>query len=383
MISWWEHSLGAYTAAQYPPPPDAHVDAVVVGAGLVGIGAATALRQQRPQWRVALLEAAPRLANASSRNAGFACFGTAGELLDELRHSTPSAVRARLEQRYRGLQHLRQRLGEAAIGYEPCGGYEIFFEQESFDRACAFLPTLNGWMAALGCSADVYVPTTVNGQRAIYNPLEGALDTGRMLQAALDRALAAGVSLHFGSEVVQWDETGVRLASGATLRAAHVLLATNAHASALADSSVLPGRGYVFVTDPLPDAAFPWRGTFHYHAGYVYFRHIDSPEGRRLLLGGARHIALAEEQTLAPEVNPTIRSYLIDFAQQRLGLPAPIGIAHEWAGIMGFGPGGAPELRALAHGRWLAAGLGGMGVAWGLQFGEAAAAQLLAASPHR
>ena len=390
MESWWERRLSAYTAAAHPPPAaGAAYDAVVVGAGLVGLGAATRLAQARPQWRVALLEAGARLANASTRNAGFACFGTAGEVLDELRTSSAEQARARLEARYRGLQHLLATLGPEAMGYEPCGGYELFERAEAHAAAVAFLPTLNGWLAPLSGRAQVYAPTVVNGLLAIANPLEGAVDSGALLQAAVERALAAGVRLHLGAAVAARAPGGLRLHSGAAVSSPRVLLCTNAHTATLAPSAVAPGRGYVWVSPPLPGSlsgSWPWRGTFHLEAGYVYFRHLDTAQGPRLLLGGARHLALEEERSLEPAVNARIRRYLRDFAVRVLGLPpaladdtdAEAAGGAEWVGIMGFAGGEGPELRRVAPGQWVAAGLGGMGVARGLAYGAEAADALLA-----
>ena len=55
-------------------------DAVVVGGGLVGLTAAIYLRQHRPQARVLVLERDVLPNGASTKNAGFACFGSVSEL---------------------------------------------------------------------------------------------------------------------------------------------------------------------------------------------------------------------------------------------------------------------------------------------------------------
>ncbi len=375
MISWWERALAAPAPSALPE----RADAVVVGAGLVGLGAAERLRRLRPHWRVLLLEQTPTLANASTRNAGFACFGTAGELLDELSTQPQAAVRARLEARWRGLLHLRQTLGEAAIGYEPCGGYELFTDAGAHRAALEFLPTLNAWLEVLTGEREVYRPATHGGHPVIANMLEAALDTGRLMAAALAWAAATGVELHLGAEVSGLEPGALVLASGARVAAPHIMLATNAHTARLCpDVAIAPGRGYVCLTEPLPELA--WQGTWHYERGYVYFRHVHSPEGLRLLLGGGRHLDFATERSLESIVNTRIRDYLFDFAERVLGVSVRGRVASEWVGVMGFGAEG-PVLREQAPGLWVAAGLGGMGVARGLAFGAEAAERIVGATP--
>lgn len=375
MISWWERALP-------PPAPSAlpaHADAVVVGAGLAGLGAAERLRRLRPHWRVLLLEQTPTLANASTRNAGFACFGTAGELLDELSTQPVEAVRARLAARWRGLQHLRQALGEAAIGYEPCGGYELFTDAGAHRAALEFLPTLNGWLEQLTGEREVYRPSTHLGHPVIANRLEAALDTGRLMATALTWAQGAGVELQLGAAVGRLEPGALVLTSGARIASPRIVLATNAHTAALSpEVAIAPGRGYVCLTEPLGD--LEWRGTWHYERGYVYFRHVDSPEGVRLLLGGGRHLDFATERSTEPAINPRIRDYLFDFAERVLGVRVRGRVAAEWVGVMGFGAEG-PVLRAQAPGLWVAAGLGGMGVARGLAFGAEAAERVVRDAP--
>ena len=63
-------------------------DITIVGAGLVGMSTALALRRLQPEAHIRIVERHPLTDGGSSRNAGFACFGSAGEWLDDL---TPSA----------------------------------------------------------------------------------------------------------------------------------------------------------------------------------------------------------------------------------------------------------------------------------------------------
>ena len=102
------------------------IDVVIIGSGIVGLSAALTLRERNAQLRIAVIERGALPEGASTRNAGFACFGSISELLDDLETSSENAVFALVEKRFRGLARLRQRVGDANMRYEAFGNYEIF-----------------------------------------------------------------------------------------------------------------------------------------------------------------------------------------------------------------------------------------------------------------
>ena len=52
------------------------VDAVIIGSGIVGLSAALSLKEQKPNWKVIVLERGPLPIGASTRNAAIACSGS-------------------------------------------------------------------------------------------------------------------------------------------------------------------------------------------------------------------------------------------------------------------------------------------------------------------
>lgn len=60
------------------------VDWVVIGAGLVGLQSARRIKETYPHQRVLVVDVHAMGGAASLRNAGFVCFGSAGEMLDEI-----------------------------------------------------------------------------------------------------------------------------------------------------------------------------------------------------------------------------------------------------------------------------------------------------------
>ncbi len=212
----------------------------------------------------------------------------------------------------------------------------------------------------------------------LENTAEGSLDTGRMMLALLRRAWAAGVVVLHGCPVQRLEPIAgavrVQLAGGPAITAGQVLVATNAFARELVPTlELVPGRGQVLVTEPLPDLHLP--GTFHYDQGYYYFRQVN----QRVLLGGGRNLDFEAEQTTAPGLTPLVQERLEALLHTviRPGRPRPR-IDYRWSGVMAFGPALEPIIRQVAPGLFVAVRCNGMGVALGAGSGWQAA-QLMAA----
>ena len=69
-----------------------NIDTLIVGAGIVGLSAALHLRAKFPNRRIVVVDRGPLPIGASTRNAGFACFGSMTELLDDLSNQPEDSV---------------------------------------------------------------------------------------------------------------------------------------------------------------------------------------------------------------------------------------------------------------------------------------------------
>ncbi|QKG54258.1 NAD(P)/FAD-dependent oxidoreductase [Hymenobacter sp. BRD67] len=375
MLSYWEHQ------SFFGP-----ADVVIIGAGLVGLTAALYLKQQRPGWRVVVLERGLLPSGASTKNAGFACFGSVSELIEQEKRGDLQAVVAA---RYAGLARLRELLGDATLDYQPVGGYELFRHQEAALAAeCRakigyfneLLRPVVGPACTFRDASDEAGRFGFGGVSALLkNEHEGSLDAGRMMRALLARAWAADVPVLTGCDVAALETVGtgqlVHLAAGPAVQASQVLLATNAFAAELLpELAVTPGRGQVLVTEPLPDVALP--GTFHYDHGYAYFRQLPD---HRILLGGGRNLDFATEATTAPGLTAPVQQYLENLLHEVIVPGRRPRIDYRWSGVMGFGPALAPLIDWVRPGVLAAVRCNGMGVALGAGVGYAAAVKLAGA----
>src|ERR1700754_4214881 len=107
-----------------------NADVIIIGSGIVGLSAALHLKKQAPALNVLVLERGFLPTGASTKNAGFACFGTVSEQISYLKKSSEAEVLRMVDYKWRGLQHLRQNLGDDNIDYQQNDGHELYMDSE-------------------------------------------------------------------------------------------------------------------------------------------------------------------------------------------------------------------------------------------------------------
>jgi glycine/D-amino acid oxidase-like deaminating enzyme len=359
------------------------IDFLVVGSGIVGLSAALGLRERAPKAKIVVVERGPLPIGASTRNAGFACFGSVSELLDDLEHSSEDEVWSLVEKRWRGLQRLRQRLGDQQLQYREWGGYELFKaeEKENYEACADQVGRFNRQLASMTGKKETYQLQSgrlhdfgfQGVQQLIWNQAEGQVHTGEMMRGLLQLAKEQGIDCYAGIEIKHLNDLGpqgvaLQTKQGWTINASRVVVATNGFTQRLfPDLVVQPARNQVLITEPIPGLRI--KGCFHYDRGYYYFRNIDN----RILLGGGRNLDPEGETTDQFGNHPLIRRALLRLLQEVILPGQRVEIAQWWTGILGVGPTKAPILQRVSPNVITAVRLGGMGVAIGSLLGEEAA----------
>ncbi|MDR9416010.1 MAG: FAD-dependent oxidoreductase [Gracilimonas sp.] len=350
---------------------DQKYDLIVIGAGLTGQSAAYFFKKYYPKSRVLVVDRGFFPIGASTRNAGFACFGSVTEHMADMKIEEESRIIERIRRRFNGLKLLRDTLGDKNIGYREPDAFEIFTDQKIFSNALDHIDLCNQWLIEAAEVDEVYKQTKHNGFSAISIKHEGCLHPGMMMKTIYQMNLDLGVEFRWQAQVEFVDlESGyVSLEDGNEFNSSKVILATNSFTKKLLpEIDIKPGRGFVFVTKPIQNLR--WNQNYHYDAGYYYFRGVGND---RLLLGGARSLDIDVETTTEFGANQKIKDHLVTFANEVLQLPEGWEIEKEWSGIMGFTSTKSPIIQKYTDNSVIAAGLSGMGVALGMQLGKEAA----------
>ena len=283
-----------------------NIDVAIIGSGIVGLSAAIRLKELSPKLEIMILERGSLPIGASTRNAGFACFGSMTELLDDLKIHSEDIVFSLVEKRWKGLLRLRNRVGDTNLKYKEKGGFELFRKEDVLDfQICVDqIDFFNKKFNSIIGQREVYKIASKRIldfgfekiEYLIHNQAEGQIHTGEMMKTLLAIAQEKGVKILNGVSIKNLNdvEDGVEFdtAEGWNLKFKKVLVATNGFYKTLIDhGDVIPARNQVIITKPLQNN--PIEGTFHYDKGYFYFRNIDN----RILLGGGRNLAEKEEET--------------------------------------------------------------------------------------
>jgi gamma-glutamylputrescine oxidase len=356
-----------------------NIDIAVVGSGIVGLTAAIHLQDKFPDKKITVFERGFLPSGASTKNAGFACFGSVSEILKDLSQFTENEVYALIAKRWKGLQKLRKLVGDNNLNYDNCGGYEVFSDEASFQKAIEFLPYLNRMLLPFFGENVYEVKDELIGtfgfenvKHLIFNKFEGMLDSGKMMQSLISIAKAQGIVILNGIEILAIEPAGIKvslkLSENDYLTVNQVLVATNAFAkSLLPNVDLLPGRGQVIVTKPINNLKIS--GAFHIDSGYYYFRNIEN----RILIGGGRNIDFKAEETIEFGTTAAVQNELIRLLEEVILPNQSFEIDYGWSGIMAFGEVQAPIIQAVSNNIFCAIKCQGMGVALGALVGEEAA----------
>ena len=354
-------------------------DFIIAGAGFTGLWTAHYLKQKFPGKKVTVIEKGIIPSGASTRNAGFACFGSLTEILSDINTLGQQKTAELVSLRFEGLKLIRQYFSDTLIQYDNCGGYELLTEYrglEGLDRVNELLyPITNVTQTFIQKSALIEAFGLGNTRYLVENRFEGSLHSGKLIMALAQMVTSMGVQILYGTELKNWEENGAHVSIQTNhknkLEAGQLILCTNAFTKKLLpDIDLTPARGQVLLTEPIPGLRL--KGVFHYDEGFYYFRNMDSC----VLLGGARNSSFETEFTFDDVTTLSIQQQLEKFLTDVILPGQKPAVTHRWAGIMGMGSDKFPIVKSLSGRVACAVRLSGMGVALAPMIGKKVANEL-------
>ena len=350
---------------------------IIIGSGIVGLNAGIRILELEPGADVLIIEQGLISSGASTKNAGFACFGSPSELIEDLTLNPPEQVFSLFEKRYSGIHDLLKRNHSNNIDYQKCGGYEVFDDSSlDFNQINQNIPYLNSEI-----EKRIQIPNyfQLDNQRLKHFPLkgftnliatphEGVINPMKLINQLAIRFTTLGGKILNGLYVNSIEQTENKIKLNCkpeiTLQTSKVLIAVNGFTKHFfLNIDVIPARNQVLVIKP--ERTISLNGCFHFNKGYVYFRTING----HLLIGGGRNLDIESENTISIDKNPQITNYLINFVKDHILLDQKFEITDHWSGIMGLGPIKSPIIKLVNNQIGLAVRLGGMGVAIGTRVG--------------
>lgn len=351
-----------------------NVDFTIIGSGIVGLSTAYHLRKKYPESKIIIIEKGMLPEGASTKNAGFACFGTLSEVLWYLESNSEEEIYKLVERRFKGLQKLRSLIDDKKMDYNQLGGYEIFREKdkELMEVSLSNLDKINFWLKPI-FNENVYRKSEKdfgfqNTIGMIETDFEGHIHTGKMMNSFVELVISNQISILNNLEVTAINDLNsgaeVELNHNFTIKTGKVFLCINAFAKKLVDLDVVPARAQILVTKPIQN--LPFKGCFHMDEGFYYFRNI----GNRVLFGGGRNLDLEGETTTEFGTTELIQNQLEIYLKEVILPNHPFEIDHRWSGIMGMGTQRNPIVKQLSDNIFCGVRLTGTGIAIGSLVGE-------------
>jgi gamma-glutamylputrescine oxidase len=349
-------------------------DVIIIGSGFVGLWSAFFLKKKNPGLKITILERGVIPTGASTRNAGFACFGSLSEVVHDGKQMGNDRMLELVEMRFRGLERIRKYFKPSLIDFEMSGGYELYdvHDRISSEELKYNIDYINSLIRPVTSAKKTYRLSDENigkfgfgkTRHLVKNNLEGYLHSGKLLRALLHRVQGMDVQLFNAMEVTSLEKNNqgfeIQTSQGFQFKTEKVLVCTNAFTRNLfPEIDIVPARGQVLLTSPIE--GLPFKGSFHSDEGFYYFRNL----GKRVLLGGARNKAFVAEETTEMETTDYIQFELERYLADTIlpNFKDRYTIDHRWAGIMAMGSEKMPIVKELEPGVFSAVRMSGMGVA--------------------
>lgn len=351
-----------------------NIDFLIIGAGIVGLSTAYYLRKRFLKAKIVVIERGFLPTGASTKNAGFTCFGSPSELKDDLLTIDESKVWDTVNLRYEGLQRLFSIIDKDRIGYKKSGSWDLI-QKDDEKLNLDFIQYLNEKIFQITRTKNVYSEDNevifrcgFKGFETAYkNILEGCLHTDLLIHELFKKVISLDIHVLFGinAYVIENSNANSIIQTGlGEIKASKVFICTNGFAKHfLENEDIHAARAQVLVTKPIANLKI--NGTFHVNKGYTYFRNVED----RILLGGGRNLDFLKENTEEFSNTEIIKAYLSNFLRKNILSNESVEIDYYWSGIMGVGKEKKPIIKKVNNNVFCGVRMGGMGVAIGSDVG--------------
>ena len=356
-----------------------NIDFLIVGAGIVGCSTAIHLRKKFPKAKILVLERGFLPMGASTKNAGFACFGSVTELVDDLSTMPENEVWTTVQKRWEGLNYLKELIGEKTMDFQQNGSWDLIdnkLKDLDYKDYVSKIDYLNEKLKVISNYTNVYSEDRIINSKfqfggiktSFFNRLEGQIDTGKMMLKFHSLLVENNILNLSGIEVLDIQEkenqVSVKTSIG-EISASNVAICVNGFAQKfLPSEDILPARAQVLITKPIENLHI--KGTFHYQKGYYYFRNINN----RILFGGARNLDISGETSEEFQNTDLIKNELSQKLKEIILPTTNFEIDYFWSGIMGVGKTKKPIVKKISNSIAVGVRMGGMGVAIGSLVGK-------------
>jgi glycine/D-amino acid oxidase-like deaminating enzyme len=382
-----ESAFWLETIPDWHPSPQtlpARVDVAIVGGGYTGLSAARELARRGAH--VAVCEARTIGWGASSRNGGMVLTGlksSAGKLVKQLGlETTRDLFCLSLD----AINYVEQAIRSEGIAcdFRRCGHIELAYKPShvaGLEKEAELLQTQFRHPVRLvdkaGLSEEIGSPLyhggLVDETSAGVNPAQYVIG----LAQAAERAGAGLFERVRVTEIAKSTDGHFTLAtSQGTLRADHVLIATNGYTDRLTawlQRRIIPIGSYIIATEPLPAEVAarlsPKRRMMFDTKHFLYYFRLSADN--RLIFGG-RAGFMPETPNTVRESAAILRRGMLEVYPE-LG---EVGIAYAWGGTLGFTFDLLPHAGQTPEGLHYALGCGGHGVAMLSYLGACVARQI-------
>ncbi len=336
--SFWEKNRELFTG-----------DILIVGGGLVGLSIGIAIQKQKKQLKQRLLKICivdqlpTGQAGASTRNAGFACFGSPTEILDDLTREGENQTVNRISNRISGLSTWKNWIPSNKIEWNDCSGYEVFEREEemNFQEVLDKLPYLNKIGKAASGNPMIYSKYQRISSKLPYSIRidgEASLNPGKAhnslygLNKELGNQIVNGISIPNRNYWHKNSEGWTIPTENGIFKAKRVVIAANAWTPKIlnSDLDITPGRGQILMIKSAKPIFY--KGIFHAKKGYLYFRNSNNS----LIIGGGRNLFQTNETSLEMTTTKEVQDYLELYVRDVLLPNQDFSIQNRWAGIMAF-----------------------------------------------